>query len=261
MTNKIDISAGRYWDRAWSLVEGCTPVSAACDHCWLASMDYRMRPHLHVAKAVDTGRIAFTGIVKCHSERLDMPRTVRKSTVFAIWSDLFHDQVPDKFIASAYTVMRSTPHHTFLVLTKRPERMADYLDDYEHWNYGVQPHIWHGITIENQENAGRLMHMLRIKGRRFLSMEPLLGPVDLSPYLVHRGSEGTGANFHAVIVGGESGPGYRIMLDEWAVDIQRQCEMYAIPFFFKQHSGGVKKAGRRLLGKHYDSLPWYKGGK
>lgn len=99
--------------------------------------------------------------------------------------------------------------------------------------------------------------MLKIKGNLFLSIEPLLGPLDLSPYLVHRGDEGTqSANFGAVIVGGESGPGYRPMNPDWAISIEQQCGSAATPFFFKQHAGGVKKAGRMLDGFTFNELPW-----
>jgi protein gp37 len=147
----------KYWDKAWSIIEQCTPVSEACTNCWLKAIDNRF------------GR-SWNGEVKCRPDRLDIPLRIRKPTVFAVWSDLFHEAVPYEFIHKAYGVMLRCPQHTFLILTKRPRRMAEYwslntihaLIRYEvlslkagRYNGTQWPlsDIWHGTTCENQKAA------------------------------------------------------------------------------------------------------------
>jgi protein gp37 len=254
----MDISNGKWWDRAWSLVEGCTPISAACELCWLAAMDYRFeKGH---ASAID-GRAYFQGNVEIREDRLNLPLRTRKPTVWAVWSDLFHEKVPDDFIQSAYQVMnsRGAIDQTFLVLTKRPERMADFLKGVE-----LAENIYSGTTVENQETADkRIPELLRVPGKRFISYEPALGAVDFTEYLTKPinpalkmlsrfyntpdgkfDKEGKGQEFtreviapppiHAVIAGGESGPGARPSHPDWFRSVRDQCSAAGVPFFFKQ---------------------------
>lgn len=286
----MDISKGRYWDKPWSLVDGCTPVSAACDHCWLAGIEHRFRdskplpPDGCSTPLTIDGR--FNGIIKIREDRLSIPLRTRKQTIFAIWSDLFHEKVPNSFIQAAYLTMAKTRlKHTFLVLTKRPARLA------QAWPHPSKewPHIniWHGTTIENQQTADeRIPHLLNVPGKRFLSIEPLLGSINLFDgvpgvfgTLKHRPYLG---NIHAVICGGESGHGARPMHPDWVRSLRDQCATEGVPFFFKQwgewwpgeqgrlYRGetidwadgqpmvhiGKKKAGRVLDGRTHDDLPW-----
>lgn len=118
---KDELSKGRFWQKAWSLVEGCTPISPGCAHCWLASMSRRFSPDLNNFKG------AFNGIITHRPDRLDIPLRRRKPTVYAIWSDLFHEGVPFAFILKVLTTMALTPRHHFIIVTKRAKRCADIL--------------------------------------------------------------------------------------------------------------------------------------
>lgn len=214
----------KYWDRAWSLVDGCTPVSEACDHCWLEAMNHRFHKWE-------------PGTVTTIEDRLDIPLRTRKPTVWAIWSDLFHEAVPDEFIDDAYRVMFNAPQHTYLILTKRADRLADFYDAHSDALYFDQATswIWHGVTVENQEQAGkRIPKLLKVPGKKFLSIEPMLGPIDLTNICITAG-EGDirpWCDIHAVIVGAESGHGARPMKLIWTASIVEKCK--AVPVFVKQ---------------------------
>ena len=272
MASVIDISVGRYWDRPLSLVDGCTPVSEACDNCWLRSIDRIYRPEN-------------LRTVTPRPDRLDIPLTVKKPTVWAIWSDLFHPVVSDTFIDHAWAVMLLSPRHTFLVLTKRVERMAEYLTSpgryerivreadiiknaYPRYNLGSigisdpakhpAKWIWPGTTIENQKWADvRLPFLMRVPAaHRFVSMEPTLGSVEASKWLHPRqsrnrdgygGDEGPGwrtdfSKVDLVILGGESGPKARPMNPDWAREVRDECHTYDVPFFFKQWGEWLHKS-------------------
>lgn len=157
-------------------------------------------------------------------------------------SDLFHKDVPLEYIQRVFDVMNRAHWHQFQVLTKRADRLEE-LSPRLNWT----PNIWMGVSVENAKYAFRIDHLRRTGAFvKFLSIEPLLGPVeelDLS-------------NIDWVIVGGESGPGARPMLREWVIDIRRQCRAAHVAFFFKQWGGvNKKKAGRILDGKTYDQFP------
>lgn len=157
-------------------------------------------------------------------------------------SDLFHDHVPVDFIQRVFRVMNNCPQHTFQVLTKRPERTAELSASIE-WT----PNIWMGTSVENRAVVRRV-HDLRKCGAKvkFLSVEPLLGPIPRLPL--------TGINW--VIVGGESGPGARPMDPEWARQIRDRCVERKVPFFFKQWGGVIKSAtGRELDGRTWNQMP------
>jgi protein gp37 len=271
----MDIANGRYWDKAWSLVEGCTPVSEACDHCWLRSMHNRFK------------QSEFDRVIS-REDRLDIPLRTRKPTVFAIWSDLFHEAAPFDFILRALSRMVKTSQHTYLILTKRPDRMLEFCT---HWGLIPDPitgltgsgeripdNVWLGTTVENQEQADkRIPELLKAPGKKFLSIEPLLGPVNILRFC---------NQVDAVIVGGESGHGARPMHPDWVLSLRDQCDAAGVPFFFKQwgewsesqpypNSGmkpyqsqtigdtlmfrcGKKRAGRFLDGREHNELPWIK---
>lgn len=235
--------SGKYWDKAWSLVDGCTKVSPGCDHCWLKDMDKRFHPK------------NLEGVTPRY-DRLNIPLKVRKPTVFSIWSDLFHEAVPTDFIEKAFGVMGQLPGHTFLVLTKRPERalamMPDIIDATQDLVFGFD-NVCFGTTAENQEQADkRIPILLQIPAaHRFVSIEPMLGPVDLYEYLLSdceamcpQGNvceECAGfrhifehKRIHWVIAGGETGHGARPMHPDWVRSVRDQCQAAGVPFWFKQ---------------------------
>lgn len=219
------IHKGLWWDKPWSLVEGCTPVSPACDHCWLRGMNQRF------------GRA--TEGVRAREDRLEKPLRRKKPTAWAIWSDLFHDAVPPSFIASAFSVMARCPQHIFIVPTKRVKRMATTITIMDPLR--PLPNVILMTTVEDQPRADeRLPQLLRCKGWLLgLSCEPLLGPLNLGligtcPKDWGRGYTPVGNHIDWVIAGAESGAGRRPMKTEWASDLQIECDQADIPFFFKQ---------------------------
>src|SRR5262249_28138791 len=161
--------------------------------------------------------------------------------------DLFHDDVPDEYVAAVVRVMELANWHTYQVLTKRSERMRDLLDT-KLRAAAELPQIWWGVSVENRKHGlPRVEHLRAAPARtRFLSIEPLLE--DLGPFNL--------GGIHWVIVGGESGHGARPMEKAWILSIRDQCSAASVPFFFKQW-GGVRKskAGRELDGHTYDGLP------
>ena len=175
---------------------------------------------------------------------LERPLSWKKPRMIFVnsMSDLFHDDVPDSFILKVFEVMRQARWHTFQVLTKRSERLVT-IKSKINW----PGNVWMGVSIENVDFA-KLADDLKRSGSivKFLSMEPLLGPVGR---IVLDGIDW-------VIVGGESGPGARPMNESWVLEIKRKCHAIGIPFFFKQWGGvNKKKAGRTLQGQLWDEMP------
>jgi len=191
------------------------------------------------------GRPVFTGRINLDYSALDLPRKWRKGKRIFVnsMSDLFHENVPDSFIRDVFNVMNECPQHDFQVLTKRPERarvMATSL--------GWTSNIWLGTSVENALYTWRIRELVSIREAkvRFLSCEPLLGPIGRLPL----------GGVHWVIVGGESGPGSRPMESSWVEHIRDQCVSSSVPFFFKQW-GGVRKheTGRELGGIIWEQMP------
>lgn len=255
------IENGRYWNAAWQLVDGCTPCSPGCDHCWAAGIERRFGDGWLSLK---DGR--FNGRVRPHPERLDVPLKRRRPTVFAVWNDLFHEAVPWSFRDKVYAMMQKRNNHQYLILTKRPEQMRNYVLSAmfdENCNYegiyeemealGVlddaplADNVWHGITVCNQAEAEeKIPVFLQVPGKKFLSIEPMLGAVDLGLSLFnieipdHFDRDGRKYSFEgqegidAVILGGETGPGARPMHPDWVRSVRDQCQAAAVPLFFKQ---------------------------
>jgi len=230
-------SAIEWTESTWNPVSGCTKISSGCLNCYAERMARRL-------KAMGQERYKNGFKVTLHPEALDEPYRWKKARVVFVnsMSDLFHKDIPDDFIQSVFTTMNENPQHTFQVLTKRSERLRE-LSPLLNWS----DNIWMGVTVEDNDNVGRVDDLRFVPAAiRFLSMEPLLGPVgDLD--LTH---------IDWVIVGGESGPGSRPMQEQWVIDIKKACDRADVPFFFKQWGGiNKKKAGRLLLGKTWDAYP------
>lgn len=179
-----------------------------------------------------------------HEQSLEIPLSWRKPQMIFVnsMSDLFHKEIPEDFIQRVFHVMRRAYWHQFQVLTKRADRL-EQLSPRIDW----PKNVWMGVSVENKDYTFRIDYLRRTNAQiRFLSLEPLLGPL---PNLNLHG-------IHWVIVGGESGPRARPIKEEWVIDIRNQCLAAEVPFFFKQW-GGVKKkrAGRLLQGRTWDELP------
>ena len=228
-------------DATWNPIRGCTKISPGCAHCYAETFAERFRgvPGHPYEQGFD---LRFVPGKLAEPLRLRSPRMIFVNSM----SDLFHEGVPDDYIASVVRVMNLTPWHTYQVLTKRSERMRDYLDS--HPEAADKPWIWWGVSVENRRDGLPRMSHLRAApaGMRFLSVEPLLedlGAIDLS-------------GIDWVILGGESGPGARPMNADWARSIRDQCQAAKVPFFFKQWGGTRKgKTGRLLDGRTHDEKP------
>ena len=237
----------------WNPVTGCTRVSAGCDNCYAATLAHRLlkdsyRARLPVVDSDVTRRDPFA--VRLWPERLDQPPGWATARVIFVnsMSDVFHADIPEDFTRRIFEVMLEADWHTYQVLTKRPARAHRFLRrNRDLLRDGIlPPHIWLGTSVENQEAAFRVGQLRDAPAAvRFLSCEPLIGPVDLDL-----------DGIHWVIVGGESGPVRRPMRPEWAVAIRDRCEEAGVPFFFKQWGGRTPKAGgRKLDGRHWDEMP------
>lgn len=226
------------WTEAtWNPVTGCTKVSEGCRNCYA----HRMAKRLH---AMGNHRYANGFNVTLQHDLIRKPLEWKKPKRIFVnsMSDLFHKDVPDSFIFSVFETMIEASHHTFQVLTKRSERLAE-LGERLPW----ANNIWIGVSVENENVLSRIDNLRKVPADvRFLSCEPLIGPLDKLNL----------NGIHWVIVGGESGPGSRPMKEEWVTSIRDQCEEQNTAFFFKQW-GGVQKHrfGRELEGKTYDEYP------
>lgn len=217
MKNKSD----KYWDFGLKLVEGCTPVSAGCANCWSLGMEKRFRKE--------------TGIV-VHSSRMDRPLNRKKPAVYSIWNDLFHFDVPMDFINWAIYTMAACPQHTFLILTKRAERLAN-LDWQCDWY--KSSNIWYGVTVENQANIDRIKYLADIPSpNRFISFEPLLE--DLCSEHNHSLFDTDWTKIaNWIILGAETGFTHRPCKIEWVQDIvdnyvAQRFKTRDIPVFIKK---------------------------
>ena len=267
-----------YGQVAWNPVTGCTKISEACQNCWAERMSKRL-----------AGRCGYDKDepfkVTLHPDRLDQPLKWKKprTVLVSFMGDLFHEDVPTTFIDQVLEIIASCPQHTFLALTKRPENL-------EHKIYGTTTdnpfrqlgggdylaNLWLGVTAENQARADeRIPVLLQIPAAvRFVSIEPMLGPVDLSKYLTcqfYAGEEmewrkGTivpegypklraariRSRIDWVICGGQTGPGARPMHPDWVRSLRDQCITADVPFFLKQ----MEINGRTVKMPELDGKIW-----
>lgn len=244
-------------DATWNPVAGCSIVTAGCTHCYAMEMAKRLEA-MGVEKYAGLTRLSgkrtvWNGLVREDREALAIPRRWKKPRKIFVnsMSDLFHDRVSDTFIAAVWSVMRETPYHNYQILTKRPERMAAFV---ENKIKDVLPNVWLGTSIEDARVVSRVDYLRAAPAQtRFISFEPLIGPV----------GEVDLADIHWAIVGGESGKAARPIREEWIDEIHRQCVRNGTAFFFKQwgtwgkdNKRRSKKAnGREYRGQVWDEMP------
>jgi protein gp37 len=232
-----DHSAIEWTDATWNPTKGCTKISPGCAHCYI---ERTPAFRIHGLKFVN-GHIP----LQFHEDRLEQPLQWKKPRRVFVnsLSDLFHRDVPTSFLHQVYHTMEAAHWHQFQVLTKRPRRLVRYLS----WRYGgsriPSRHIWHGVSVENQRAADERIPLL-LQARcsvRFISAEPLLEEIDLTPYLhgdtlaaPGPGGFRKGPRLDWVIVGGESGPKSRQFDLAWARSIVAQCQDAGVSVFVKQ---------------------------
>ncbi|MGS4947411.1 DUF5131 family protein [Meridianimarinicoccus sp. RP-17] len=313
-----DDSHIEWTDATWNPITGCTMVSAGCTNCYamgLAATRLRHHPSRAGLTRETGGRHVWTGKVRLNEQWLDQPLRWTKPRMIFVCAhgDLFHEAVPDEWIDRVFAVMSLCPRHTFQVLTKRPERMRAWRTEnrithimaaaeaeidrlgWDSWPASTRaweahidgfPNVWLGTSIEDQPTAdARIPDLLATPAAvRFVSAEPLLGPVDLTSMERSGGTglmrplDGRFRTLDWIIVGGESGPGARPMHPDWARSLRDQCHAAGVAFFFKQWGGwapasvviphahlpedadhmvhAVKKlTGRCLDGRTWDEMP------
>lgn len=276
-------------DAVWNPTTGCNKVSTGCKYCYAEVMHKRL-----IGMKMPGYERPFLAGAYPNEAALGRPLKWKKPRKVFVnsMSDLFHENVPFEYIDEVFAVMALTPQHTYQVLTKRPERMAEYLKtgrreivrdaalrypEYQLNRMGFSgvfwplDNVWLGTSVENQKAADeRIPHLLKCPAAvRFLSMEPLVGPVDLlKEYPTGKGAVSYCALVDWVIVGGESGRGHRPMHPEWARGLRDQCAAAGVPFFFKQWgrytpnrpAGHVVRVavdinGKDVVTRYHPSLP------
>jgi len=244
----------------WNPITGCSPISAGCEHCYARRMAYRLR-----------GRCGYPGDdpfkPTFHPSRLDEPRKLKKPSLIFVCSmgDLFHCEVRYEWHLEIFQAMATAGHHHYLILTKRPMLARVFFQTCEDWHPAEWPNVWLGVSVENRKAADlRIPRLLKLPvAGRFVSIEPMLGAVNIRPWLLPRcqacgdwflrgreshayydadgqpspcGPVTPGLNW--VICGGETGPDARPMNPDWARDLRDQCHAAGVPFFFKRMGAG-----------------------
>ena len=255
-------------DVTWNPVTGCTKISAGCKHCYAERFAKRIRGRCGYP-ADDPFRVTL------HPDRLNQPRHWRKPRKIFVcsMSDLFHEDVPDWFLDRVFAVMKRCPHHVFMLLTKRPERMHRFVGSDPSLSADPVPNVMLGVSAENQQAVDQRIPILldTPAAIRFVSCEPLLGPIDLLLRVRSRGDfyrtldarcrqasldriSGVVSNdLDWVIVGGETGSGARPVDPEWVRSLRDQCQHAGVPFFFKRWGG--QRSGHLVDGEEYRQFP------
>jgi protein gp37 len=232
-----DRSAIEWTEATWNPVTGCHEVSPGCAHCYAKTFAERWRgvPGHPYEQGFD---------LRIWPERMEQPLKWKRPRVIFVnsMSDLFHEGIPDQYIAEVFDVMSRAERHTFQVLTKRHDRLAELAPSLP-W----PSNVWMGVTIENRRFVHRADYLRSVPAAvRFISAEPLLGPLQ-------------GLNLDGIdwlIAGGESGPRHRRIDETWACDLRDRCNHERVAFFFKQWGGTRPKTGGRLLdGRTWDEMP------
>lgn len=224
-------------ESTWNPITGCTKHSEGCLNCYAEKMANRLQ-------AMGQKKYSNGFELTLHADVLEDPLHMKKPQVIFVcsMSDIFHKDVPDEYIFSLFDVMNRAHWHIFQVLTKRADRLAS-LSEKLQWG----KNIWMGVTVESSLHTNRVQYLQNSSAKtKFLSIEPLLSDIPDLPL----------KDIDWVIVGGESGPGSRLMKKEWVETIRHQCEFQKVPFFFKQWGGiNKKKTGRLLNDRTYDEMP------
>jgi protein gp37 len=241
-----DRSAIEWTETTWNPTTGCDRVSSGCDNCYALVLAKRLKA-MGSAKYQTDGdrRTSGPGFgVAVHEDSLELPFRWRQPRLVFVnsMSDLFHAKVPAPFVRKVFEVMAATPHHTYQILTKRAVRLAR-LAPMLPW----PDNVWMGVSVEDESQLNRVEHLRKVPAAvRFVSAEPLLGPLD--------GLELSGIDW--LIVGGESGRNVRPVHPEWVRKLRDLCLGTGVAFFFKQWGGRTPKAGGRLLdGRTWDDMP------
>ena len=230
-------SSIEWTESTWNPVTGCSKISPGCKNCYAERMAKRLQ-------AMGSPRYQNGFKATLQEDIVELPLEWKQPRVIFVnsMSDLFHKDVPSDFLVKVFDTMKRAYWHTFQMLTKRSDRLV-HIASYLPW----PENVWMGVSVESQEYTNRIHDLVKVPAAvRFLSVEPLLGPISKLPL---RGIDW-------VIVGGESGPKARPMERDWVVQIKRRCRESEVPYIFKQWGGVRKKeAGRELFGKTYDEMP------
>ena len=238
MADKTSIE---WTDATWNPVTGCTKISPGCDNCYALRFSERFRgtPNHPFETGFD---------LTLRPERIEQPLLWRRPKMIFVnsMSDLFHKEIPEAFIDRVFDTMEAAHWHTFQVLTKRSSLLRNYLQRRYEGRRGPT-HMWFGVSVEDGSKLSRVKHLRDAPaGIRFLSVEPLIGPIGKINL--------TGIDW--VIVGGESGPKSRPMDPAWVREVRDQCDESGVAFFFKQWGGfRPKSGGRELDGREWNEFP------
>jgi protein gp37 len=241
-----DKSSIEWTEATWNPTTGCDRITSGCDNCYALTLAKRLKAMGNPKYQVDGDpRTSGPGFdVQTHEDALDVPRRWAAPRIVFVnsMSDLFHARVPDDFVRRVFDVMAETPRHTYQLLTKRPKRLARLARSLP-W----PENVWMGVSVESTDQAWRADELRGVPAAvRFISAEPLLGPLD--------NLDLDGIDW--LIAGGESGVNHRPVDPDWIEGLHRACGAAGVAFFFKQWGGRTPKAGGRLLGgRTFDEMP------
>ena len=238
------MTAIEWTDATWNPSTGCTKVSAGCKHCYAETMAKRL-------KKMKKPKYANGFEYAEHESALELPLTWKKPRRVFVnsMSDLFHEQATDAFISKCFDVMLKANQHTYQVLTKRPERMMQFVDEYVEKRGPLPRNIWLGTSVENEAAAHRIEKLKYVNcAIRFISFEPLIGPIDIGA------DDLRGISW--AIIGGESGRYHRPVDPNWARNLIKSCKEQGVAVFFKQWGGEYPtQNGREIDGRTWDEYP------
>ena len=226
-------------DETWNTISGCSKISSGCLNCYAERMSKRLAGRYGYPTAPHNFDVTL------HPDKLNEPLRWKKPRRVFVCSmgDLFHEDVGVLVLLELWSVMARCPQHTFMILTKRPTKMHEFMD-MEPMGRRL-PNVWLGVTVESPDQLWRVEHLLQIPAAvHFVSVEPMLGPLNMGNLLIQAGVDW-------IICGAETGPGARPMDLDWARDLRDQCVSAAVPFFFKRDSDG----NRELDGRMWEQRP------
>ena len=245
-------------EKTWNPISGCTKISDGCKNCYAEKMANRL-------KAMNIKGYENGFAVTLHPEKLGEPLKRKKPTMYFVCSmgDIFHEDVPFEFIDRIIETVEYSPQHTFQILTKRPEIMKQYFEDRllksKKWNWilknGMPKNLWLGVTAENQEQADKRIPILldTPAALRFVSIEPMLGAIEIFSRVTGELQFAGDGSIDWVIAGGETGAGARPLQCKWVKDIQEQCKVIEVPFFFKKW-GKLAQSDKSLIDGYIDGV-------